>query len=307
MASVKLSTGASMPLLGIGTWQSKPGEVEAAVRTALDLGYRLIDTAAVYGNEAEIGHVLHEYISQGKLKRSDVFITTKVWCTHNRPEQIEGQLRESLAKLQLDYVDLYLVHMPVATNLDMSAQDHTVSVVDTWRGMEGVFEKGLTKAIGVSNFSEEQVQRIYDNAKVKPHNLQFELQQLCNKLNISFTAYAPLGSPGRVHFTLPSGAKLDWAPAPNPLEDPIVVKLSQKYHKTPAQILIRLMLERHMSVIPKSVNPARIKENFEVEDFSLTAEEVAELNSVKHRQRLFGQEFCEGHAEDPFKNERSKK
>jgi len=300
-----------MPLLGLGTWQSKPGEVEAAVRTALDIGYRLIDTADAYGNEAEIGTVLHEYLSKGKLKREDVFITTKVWCTHNRPEEIEGQLRESLAKLQIEYVDLYLVHMPAAFNHDMSEQYNKVTVLDTWKGMEGVFEKGLTKAIGVSNFNEEQIQRVYDNAKVKPHNSQvetylylpqFEHQKLCDKLHITLTAYAPLGSPGRVEFK-----KLDWAPAPNSLEEPVILRLAEKYHKTPAQIVIRWLLERKISPIPKSTNPARIKENFEVEDFSLTADEVAELNSVKHRQRLFTQDFMIGHAEDPFKNEREHK
>jgi len=300
-----------MPLLGLGTWQSKPGEVEAAVRTALDIGYRLIDTADAYGNEAEIGTVLHEYLSKGKLKREDVFITTKVWCTHNRPEEIEGQLRESLAKLQIEYVDLYLVHMPAAFNNDMSEQDHKVTVLDTWKGMEGVFEKGLTKAIGVSNFNEEQIQRVYDSAKVKPHNSQvethlylpqFEHQKLCDKLHITLTAYAPLGSPGRVEFK-----KLDWAPAPNSLEEPVILRLAEKYHKTPAQIVIRWLLERKISPIPKSITPARIKENFEVEDFSLTADEVAELNSVKHRQRLFTQDFMIGHAEDPFKNEREHK
>jgi len=305
-----------MPLLGFGTWQSKPGEVEAAVRSALDIGYRLIDTAGAYGNEAEIGTVLHEYISKGKLKREDVFITTKLWCTHNRPEEVEGMLRESLAKLQLDYVDLYLAHMPVAFNHDMSAQHNDITVLDTWKGLEGVFEKGLAKAIGVSNFNEEQIQRIYDNAKVKPHNSQvetylyfpqFEHQKLCDKLHITMSAYAPLGSPGRVDFKLASGAKLEWAPAPNPLQDPIVLRLAEKYHKTPAQILIRWLLERKLSPLPKSTTPARIKENFEVEDFKLTADEVAELNSVKHRQRLFLQDFMEGHAEDPFKDERKHK
>uniref|UniRef100_A0A914XSM1 NADP-dependent oxidoreductase domain-containing protein n=1 Tax=Plectus sambesii TaxID=2011161 RepID=A0A914XSM1_9BILA len=316
MASIQLSTGAHMPLLGLGTWQSNPGEVEIAVTRALEVGYRLIDTASLYANEAEIGAALHECFSHGKLKREDVFITTKLFSTHNRPEQVESALRESLSKLRLDYVDLYLIHNPVAFNDDMSAQDHKTTVVDTWKGMEGVFEKGLAKAIGLSNVNEEQVQRVYDHAKIKPHNVQVEaylyfpqheLHALCKKLGITFTAFGPLGSPGRVHFQNPSGAKLEWAPAPNPQEDPIVKKLAQKHHKTPAQILLRWLIDRKISAIPKSTNAARIKENFEVVEFSLTADEVAELNSVESRHRLFYQDFLKGHAEDPFKNERHTK
>uniref|UniRef100_F1L674 Alcohol dehydrogenase NADP+ A n=1 Tax=Ascaris suum TaxID=6253 RepID=F1L674_ASCSU len=308
-----LSNGRQMPQVGLGTWMSYPHEVAAAVRWALDAGYRLIDTATCYGNEKEIGDVLHEYLSSGKIKREELFVTTKLWCTHNRPSDIEGQIKESLAKLQLDYVDLYLVHMPAAFNHEMTQQDHSVTLEQVWTGLEAVYEKGLTKAIGLSNVSIEQVERVQKSAKVKIHNVQvecylyfpqYELAEVCKKHNISFTAYGPLGSPGRVNWTLPSGAKLVWAEAKNPLENELVVKLATKYKKTSAQILLRHLLQRGLAIIPKSVHESRIKENFDIFDFELTDEEMKELNDIKHRQRLFLQDFMEGHPEDPFKDER---
>ncbi|KAK0428346.1 hypothetical protein QR680_010751 [Steinernema hermaphroditum] len=306
--SVKLPTGAEMPLLGLGTWQGTSEELQSALRIALDAGYRLIDTAKCYENESDIGVVLHEYISSGKIKREELFVTTKLWCTHNRPDEVENEIKESLKRLQLDYVDLYLVHMPVAFNNDMSEQLGDVKVEDTWRGMEGVFEKGLAKAIGVSNFNIEQIERIQKVAKVPIHNVQveaylyfpqFELQEVCNKHNITFTAYAPVGSPGRFNFKL---AKFE--EAPSPFENETVKKLSEKYGKTPAQILLRHLVQRNISVIPKSTNEKRLKENFDILEFELAEEEVKELNDVKHRQRLFHQEFLAGHPEDPFKTER---
>ncbi|VDM43597.1 unnamed protein product [Toxocara canis] len=280
---ITLYNGRQMPQVGLGTWMAYPNEVAAAVRTALDAGYRLIDTATCYGNEKEIGDVLHEYLTSGKLKREELFVTTKLWCSHNRPSEVEGQIRESLMKLQLDYVDLYLAHMPAAFN-----------------GLEGVYEKGLAKAIGLSNVNCEQVERVQKSAKVKIHNVQvecylyfpqYELVELCKKHNISFTAYAPLGSPGRVNWKHPSGAKLVWAEAKNPLENDVVMKLATKYKKTSAQILLRHLLQRDLAIIPKSTNESRIKENFNIFDFKLTVEEMKELNDVKHRQRLFFQDL----------------
>ncbi|KAK6038557.1 oxidoreductase, aldo/keto reductase family protein [Cooperia oncophora] len=219
---------------------------------------RLIDTAAVYQNEEAIGEAIKELISAGKIKREDLFHHHKVWITHEHPDDTEGAIRESLRKLQMTYVDLYLSHMPTCFNHDMSAQNKSVTVQDIWRGLEGVYKKGLTKAIGVSNWNGEQIERVLKTATVELHLYwpQHELHEICKKHNVSLTSYATLGSPGRAQF-MPD--KFGWKEAPKDLDDPNVKQLAKKYSKTPAQLF----------------------------DFSLTKEDIKLLESTKHRQRLF--------------------
>ncbi|PIO57862.1 oxidoreductase, aldo/keto reductase family protein [Teladorsagia circumcincta] len=196
----------------------------------------------------------------------------------------------------------------------MTEQIHSIKVQDTWRGMEGVYKKGLAKAIGVSNYNCEQIERVVKTATVPIHNCQVELHlywpqhelhDVCKKHNISVTSYGTLGSPGRVTFkALPKGPDMEWPEAPSLLDDPNVKSLAKRYSKTPAQILLRYVMERNIAVIPKSVNPSRIVENFQVFDFALTTEEMKLLESAKHRQRLFWHDFMEGHPEDAFKADR---
>lgn len=311
--TLALANGGKIPFIGLGTWQSKPGEVAQAVRIALECGYRHIDTAGCYLNEEDIGKILEGFFKDGKLKREDLFITTKLWCTHNLPEEVEFALRESLKKLKLDYVDMYLIHMPTAFDHEMKKPKH-VKVEDTWKGMEMVFEKGLTKAIGVSNFSIEQIDRIQKSARVKIHNVQVEchlyfpqkeLAEYCQRNHIVLTAYAPLGSPSRANWEVPQRGKLkDWKPSPPDLDDPMVAALTEKYKKSPAQVLLRYLIQRNIVVIPKSVSEKRIKENFDVFDFELTDTEVKKLMEPQHKQRLFMFEYMIGHPEDPFKKDR---
>uniref|UniRef100_A0A0K0DWA2 Aldo_ket_red domain-containing protein n=1 Tax=Strongyloides stercoralis TaxID=6248 RepID=A0A0K0DWA2_STRER len=306
--SLKLSNGLSMPLLGLGTWQAQSSEMEKALKIALNNGYRLIDTAKIYQNETIIGKVLKDYFSSGKLVRDEIFVTTKLWCTHNKPTFIESELRNSLKRLQLDYVDLYLIHFPTCFNNSGTKFDTTVTVEDTWRGMEKVYEKGLTKAIGVSNFSNEQIERIMKIAKIPIHNSQVEVylywpqyehQEVCKKYNISLTAYAPIGSPGRVNYT-----GINWGKTINVLEDNIVLEMAKKYNRTPAQILLRHLIQREICVIPKSSNEKRIIENCQIFDFELSNDDMITLNNIPTRQRLFKQEFMIGHPEDSFIKER---
>uniref|UniRef100_A0A914PS59 NADP-dependent oxidoreductase domain-containing protein n=1 Tax=Panagrolaimus davidi TaxID=227884 RepID=A0A914PS59_9BILA len=310
--SIELSNGVKMPLFGLGTWQSNAGEVAKALKIALELGYRHIDTAAAYQNEAEIGAVLKEFISSGKIKREELFITTKLFWAFNRAEDVEPQIKASLEKLGLDYIDLYLIHMPVSFKQDLSDHDTSVKIEEIWKGMEAIYEKKLAKAIGVSNFNADQIRRIQKVAKVPIHNNQIELhlyfnqQKLvdeCQKQNITVTAYAPIGSPGRTDIILGKFANRFGASS-NPMENEVVVRLSKKYAKTPAQILLRHLIQRNISVIPKSTNEKRLKENFEVFDFNLSPQEINELNNVPQAPRLFALEMMEGHPEDPFKNER---
>ncbi|XGW20081.1 hypothetical protein V3C99_003703 [Haemonchus contortus] len=307
---ITLSNNVQMPQVGLGTWQSTTEDVKTVVKTAIETGYRLIDTAAVYENEAAIGEEIGELIKERKIIRSDVFITTKVWVTHLYPEGIMESARESLRQLQMDYIDLLLAHMPTCFNHDMTAQKKSVKVEDIWRGLESVYKKGIARAIGVSNWNAEQIERVMKIATVPIHNIQVELHiywpqhelhELCKKHNIALTSYATMGSPGRAKF-MPD--KFGWKGASNALEDPNVKKLAEKYDKSPAQILLRYAMDRGIAVIPKSVKPSRVADNFKLFDFKLSPEEIKQLESSGHRQRLFMNDFMKGHPEDPFAKER---
>uniref|UniRef100_A0A1I7TWH8 Aldo_ket_red domain-containing protein n=1 Tax=Caenorhabditis tropicalis TaxID=1561998 RepID=A0A1I7TWH8_9PELO len=311
--TITLSNGVKQPTVGLGTWQSSPAEVIAAVKAAVKAGYRLIDTASGYYNEEAIGTAIKELIEEGVIKREDIFITTKAWTNEIAPGKLEAALKKSLKNLQLEYVDLYLAHMPAATNDDMSEQIAS-PVEDIWRQFDAVYKAGLTKAVGVSNWNNEQIGRALALGITPVHNSQVELHlyfpqhdhvDFCKSHNISVTSYATLGSPGRVDFTLPNGQKLDWPAAPSELKDKNVLELAEKYKKTPAQILLRYALDRGLAIIPKSIHENRIQENFQLFDFQLSQDEIAKLEESKISQRLFAQDFMIGHPEDAFANERN--
>jgi len=300
-----------MPILGLGTWKSKPGEVSAAVTHAIKSGYRHIDCAAVYGNEKEVG----EGIKQGGVDRKDLFIVSKLWNTKHHPEDVEGACRESLADLGIDYLDLYLIHWPVAfergDNKFPKNEDGTVRYdvdihpTDTWLAMEKLVEKGLVKAVGVSNFNSEQIQDIINKGKIVPATNQVEchpylnqskLKEFCAKSNILLTAYSPLGSPDR-----------PWAPADAPklLDDPKLKSIAEKYKKSAAQVILKWQIQRGVIVIPKSVTPSRIEENSAVFDFTLADEEMKQLDGFDVNGRVVlpmvdGKPRDRGHPHFPF-------
>ncbi|KAK6012817.1 oxidoreductase, aldo/keto reductase family protein [Ostertagia ostertagi] len=286
--TITLSNGANMPLLGLGTWQAKDEqELMVSLRTALDNGYRLIDTAFLYQNEAIIGNVLKEYLSTGKIKREELFITTKLPFTAHAAEDVEKCVKLQLEALQLDYIDLYLIHCPCPferkndtflPNVVNGAFVPTViEHIETWRAMEKLHDAGKLKALGLSNFSAEDKwnfsyctgSRTAAKSSVECHIYlpQVELQQVCKKLNISLTAYAPLGSPGR-KAARPDGV---W-PEGDPMTEPIVEKIAAKHGKTRAQVLLRHLTQRGISAIPKSINPDRVIENISIFNFKLTDE-----------------------------------
>ncbi|KAM3716422.1 Aldo-keto reductase family 1 member [Dirofilaria immitis] len=317
--SVKLATGADLPLFGLGTWLSvNPAALTTALKTALDAGYRLIDTAYVYGNEAVIGKVLQEYFTSGKLKREDIFITTKLPFIAHKPVDIEGVVKKQLRDLQVDYFDLYLIHCPcpckhqpenTPDNYKPLLEDgrvvpELVDHLETWKVLEDLHKKGILKAIGLSNFNEKQIQNVLDHATIKPHNLQIEahlywpqkeLHELCKKNNITMTSYSTLGSSGRATFN----PDFIW-PTGEPMKDPLVLELAAKHKKSPAQILLRHMIQRGICVIPKSINADRILENCNIFDFILTEEEINQLNNVKTRIRLFLFDMFFDHPWYPF-------
>lgn len=322
--SIRLHTGAEMPRLGLGTWaQTAAGAAKdpsahaesvralsAVLGTAIRQGCRHIDTAWAYFNEKAIGEVLQGLYKEGVVKREDLFITTKLFAIHHDPKGVEAILCGQLADLQTDYVDMYLIHYPVpfALGSDGSRELQHIPHVETWRAMEALVAKGLTRHIGVSNFNSKQVQRLLDEGSVPVANLQVEchayfpqsqLKAFCDERGIAFTAYSPLGSPGAADmFRQLSKGAID---NPSPMSDPAVKRIAEAHGKSPAQVLIRYLLDRDIVVIPKSTNPERIKANFDVFDFKLSSAEVAELTGLG-RQRLMGPafDFAKDHEEYPF-------
>lgn len=315
---VELNNGLKMPIVGLGTWQVQKDEVKNAVKTALDLGYRHIDTAFVYGNEEDIGEVLKAILADGKIKREELFIVTKLPINALRKEHVKHFLELSLKRLQLNYIDLYLVHGPFGfqyvsddnpfpeNEKGEALMDHTTNLVEVWKKMEEMVDLGLTKSIGVSNFSTEQVQRILDICRIKPVTNQVEchayLQQkklfdFCKKHGIIITAYAPIGSPGLPAFLENAfGGKVE---VPNLLNDPVIKQISEKYKKSPAQILLKFLMQHEMIVIPKSVNPKRLKENFDVFDFKLSPEDFASIKKLERNLRMFKFDWNKKMAEHP--------
>jgi len=316
--SVKLPSGASMPMVGLGTWQSAPGEVKAAVEAAIKAGYRHIDGAFLYMNEVEVGEGLKACIDEGVCKREDVFMVSKLWCCHF--EEAERACRKTLSDLGLDYLDLYLVHWPTAVakgddpfpkNPDGSINFSDVALMDTWRQMEKLVEMGLVKDIGISNFNSAQVKEIVDNCKILPATNQVEchpslnqekLRAFCEERGIVLTAYSPLGSPGLVTAMNEGTSAIPMNGArPNLLGDPKVKEIAAKHGKTTAQVLLRFQIQRGVVVVPKSVTPKRIQENYDILDFELTKEDMDFVNSLECNGRIIIPAMLEGHPQFPFK------
>jgi len=290
-SSVVLSDGKKFPIFGLGTWKSKPGQVETAVKKALEIGYRHIDCAHVYGNEKEVGEALRYGLETLKIPREELFITSKLWNTFHQPEDVEPACRTTLANLGLDYLDLYLIHWPTGlkkpediSNLfpkdenDVLIYD-AVDPTETWMAMETLVSKGLCKSIGLSNFNSVQIDDVLKRGTIKPVTNQVEchpylpqekLLKFCQERNIYLTAYSPLASPDR-----------PWARPEEPvlMDEPKLAEIAKKYNKSVAQILIRWILQRGIVVIPKSVTPSRIEENSQVFDFNLESADMEVIAS----------------------------
>ena len=289
-----------MPILGLGTWKSEPGEVGKAVQEAIRIGYRHIDCAAIYGNEAEIGKALEEIMQAGLVKRDELWITSKLWNNAHARAEVPIALKKTLADLRLDYLDLYLIHWPVATRPDVvfpkKADDFfslaEMPLHETWAGMEDCVESGLIKHIGVSNCSIKKIEEL-SSAKIRPEVNQIELHpylqqeemlSYCNVNNIYLTAYSPLGSGDR-----PDGMKA--ANEPSLIENPVVGKIAQAHGCSAAQVLLRWAIERGTSVIPKSTNPGRLAENLEAANLKLDNQEMAGLAKLEMGFRYVNGEF----------------
>jgi len=259
-----LNNGVEMPQLGFGVWQVPDDEAERAVATALEAGYRSIDTAAIYGNEEGTGKA----IAASGVPREDIFVTTKLWNSEHGYDSTLRAFDVSLAKLGLEYLDLYLIHWPTP------ARD---KYVDTYKAFEKLHADGRVRAIGVSNFEPEHLRRLIgetsvipavDQIELHPHLQQHAAREYHAEQGIATEAWSPLGS----------GKGL--------LEVPAIVAIAQKHGRTPAQVVLRWHLQLGLVVIPKSVTPSRIKENIEVFDFSLDTEDLAAISALNEDRRL---------------------
>jgi aldehyde reductase len=276
----------NIPPLGFGTLIADPALTVTATRSALQAGFRHFDSAERYRNEKEVGVALKEALDAG-IAREDLFITTKLWNTNHRPDRVAPAFEASLERLQLDYIDLYLIHTPFAfqpgENQDPRDEngniiyDPGVTLLDTWREMEKLVDSGKTRAIGLSDVGLKELQPLYEAARIKPAVVQVEshpylpekeLLEFCKQNNIVFLAFAPLGH----------GIK------PGPLEDPVVLEIAARIGKTPAQVLLAWAVQRGTAILTTPKTMERARENFDISP--LPADAFEAINRIQTRQRF---------------------
>jgi alcohol dehydrogenase (NADP+) len=285
---IPLSHGAGhIPALGFGTLIPDAAVTISATTAALEAGFRHFDCAERYRNEREVGEALQAGITGGGIAREDLFVTTKLWNTNHRPERVEPAFQASLDRLRLNYLDLYLIHTPFAFQAgeeqdprDQNGNvvyDREVTLLDTWRAMESLVDRGRCRAIGLSDISLDRLLPIYESARIKPAVVQVEshpylpeteLLEFCREKGIVLLAFAPLGHGMR----------------PGPLEDPVILATAARLGKTPAQVLLAWSVQRGTALLTTPRSADRARENFNIS--ALPEDAFDEINRIQTRQRL---------------------
>jgi diketogulonate reductase-like aldo/keto reductase len=287
-ARIPLKNGAGqMPALGFGTLIPDPAATISATRDALEAGFRHFDCAERYQNEREVGEALQAGLAAQPIGREDIFITTKLWNTNHRPERVEPAFKASLDRLQVNHLDLYLIHTPFAfqPGEDQDPRDDRgnviydrgVTLLDTWKALEGLVDDGRCRAIGLSDIGLNELEPLYESARIKPavvqveahpHLPQIELLEFCKRMDIVFLAFAPLGHGIRQ----------------GPLADPVILEIAARVEKTPAQVLLAWAVQRGTALLTTARSAARARENFAIS--ALPQDAFEEINRIQTRQRF---------------------
>ncbi|KAE8613377.1 hypothetical protein XENTR_v10007696 [Xenopus tropicalis] len=309
-----LHDGNAIPVMGLGTYASAEvpkSDGTEATKLAIDLGYRHIDCAYIYGNEVQIGEAIRSKIADGTVKREEIFYTGKLWCSFFSPNLVRQGLEASLKALQLDYLDLFIMHWPFSVKPSDAHSNQPLDFDDvdfclTWEALEGCKDAGLVKSIGVSNFNRRQLERLLSKPglKYKPVCNQVEyhvylnqskLHEYCKCHNIVLVAYSVLGTARDNTWVDPNSPVL--------LEDPVLRSVAAKYNRSPAEVAMRFILQKGAVVLAKSFNPTRLKQNLGVFEFELKPEDMEMLDGLNRNLRYAQFTVMKQHPEYPFHDE----
>ncbi len=312
--SISLANNHQLPVVGLGVWKIDNSEVAGVVQTAIEVGYRHLDCACDYGNEAEVGAGIRNAIQAGLCQREDLWITSKLWNTYHSAKHVKPALERSLSDLGLDYLDLYLIHFPIATKyvsfekryppgwfFDPEAaypkmEFDAVPIIETWQAMEELVDAGLVKNIGVCNFTTGLLTDLINQSRIRPSVLQVELHpyltqekllKYCAAQQIAVTGFSPLGALSYLPLNMADASE-------SVLDQPVVTAIANRVQKTPAQVVLRWGVQRGTSIVPKTTSRERLIENLNIFDFELTSADMANINSLnQHRRFNDPGDFCE--------------